>query len=105
MLALESLQESGVQCLAGSLTVRGTLLDEASAGYRASASSMRWVSFAFTSLVEGELERRLHVRVRQVNTFQGAISEITAHPLDDAPRTAPRPRRTARKGKQVSDSF
>ena len=53
--------------------------------------------------VEGELERRLDVRVSQVNALQGAVRKVATHPLDEAPGTAPHPRRAASEGKQVTD--
>ena len=103
--ALETVPEGGVQSLAGTATVLRTHLDEAVAGRARLRLLDAAAQFAFAGLIESELKRRLDIRVLQVDALQRSVGEVAAHPLDEASRTVPRPRRAAGEGKQVSDGL
>ena len=59
--------------------------------------------FTLSRLVEGRLERRLHVHVDQVKPLEGTVCEVAAQSLDNASQGPRGYRRATCQGEQIGD--
>ena len=85
-------------------TIVSSRLNKAVAGSASLRFRKELSKFPFTSTVEGRVDRRLDVRIPQIETFEVAIFEVAAHSFNDSPNTSPRPRDTASESEEVCES-